>query len=57
MNEIITVKVLRDFYKVGTGEEARGLAGDFIDVSPALAEWLAERNLVEVVIDADDPEK
>jgi len=52
----IEVKVLRDFYKTGVGEDARGLKGDIIMVSPKLAEWLSERNLVEVVIDDDDEE-
>lgn len=52
----IEVRVLRDFYKTGVGEDAKGFKGDLIMVSPNLAEWLSERNLVEVVIDDDDEE-
>ena len=54
MTETITVKVLRDFNKTGVGEDARGFKGDTIKVSPALAEFLSERNLVKVVLDNDE---
>ena len=54
MTETITVKVLRDFNKGGRGENARGFKGDVIEVSPALAEFLSERNLVKVVLDSDE---
>ena len=54
MSELIEVLVLRDFYKTGKGEDARGFAGDKICVSPALAELLSERNLVEVVSDDEE---
>ena len=54
MKELITVKVLRDFNKTGRGEDASGFKGDVIEVSPALAEFLSERNLVKVVLDNDE---
>ena len=54
MTELIEVLVLKDFYKSGKGENARGFAGDKIRVSPALAEWLSERNIVEVVLEEEE---
>ena len=54
MTDKIEVLVLRDFYKTGKGEDARGFAGDKIYVSAALAECLSERNLVEVVFDDEE---
>lgn len=57
MSEKLEVLVLRDFYKTGKGENARGLAGDKIYVSPELAEYLSERNLVEVIIDDGEEEE
>ena len=56
MSEQIEVLVLKDFYKTGKGENARGFAGDKIWVTPQLAEWLSERNIVSVVFDEDDEE-
>ena len=57
MSEKITVRCLRDFYKSGKGENARGFKGDLIEVSPKLAEYLSERNLVEVVFDDSEEEQ
>ena len=57
MSELILVHVKQDFYKTGKGENARGFKGDYLEVSPALAEYLEERNIVEVVLfDEDDEE-
>jgi len=50
----IEVLVLTDFAKTGKGESARGFAGDKIWVSAKLAEWLAEKNIVEIIIEDDE---
>ena len=58
----ILVLCKQDFYKIGKGENAKGFKGDVIAISPALAEFLAEKNIVEVLYDVleiiiDDEEK
>ena len=50
----IEVLVLTDFAKTGKGENARGFAGDKIWVTPQLAEWLSERNIVSVIVEDDE---
>jgi hypothetical protein len=51
MKELIKVRCLMDFVKGGVGENIRGFKGDILDVSPELAEYLAERNMVEVLFE------
>jgi len=46
MNDTLSVICLMDFYKSGKGENAKGLSGEIIQVSPALAEFLIEKNIV-----------
>lgn len=57
MSETIKVICKMDFAKNGVGENAHGFKGQIIEVSPKLAEFLADKNIVDVILDEDEPKK